>query len=118
MDSAVKVVYNSSFGGFSLSKLAAIWLAGRGNEEAIVWLAELERRGPQGPERWSRDFYPRDLQRHDPLLVECVSSLGRKSNGSSAGLAIYELKGRMYRLEEYDGSETVVEPDDMKWIEV
>lgn len=111
---AAKVVYNNTFGGFSLSKLAAIWLAGRGNEEAIVWLANLN----LGGERWGKDFCPQDLQRHDPLLVECVEELGKKSNGSSAELAIYKLKGRRYLIEEYDGSEAIIEPDDQKWIEV
>jgi hypothetical protein len=52
------------------------------------------------------------------MLVECVETLGGVANGRLASLAVRELKGRSYRLEDDDGFETVVEPEDLGWIEV
>lgn len=112
MSEPVKVVCNSCHGGFSMSKLAAVWLAGKGVDDAVRWLAHSENGWDS-----SYSYYP-DLARHDPLLVECVEELSERANGSFASLKVCELKGRVYRIDEYDGSETVVEPDDMKWIEV
>lgn len=104
-----KVVYNSCHGGFSLSKIAAIWLAGRGHEEAIKWLAE------SNSEVWSENFYSDSLARHSALLVECVETLADKANGSFSDLLIAEVED-LYRIEEYDGLEHVVQPQEEKWI--
>lgn len=107
-----KVVYNACHGGFALSKLAAVWLAGAGLEEAVVWLAE------ESPEEsgWSRHFYPHTLARHSQLLIECIESLGP----AAAGTAYSDLRMTdvhdVYRIEEYDGLETVVQPDEYNWI--
>ena len=60
------------------------------------------------------DGYPR----HDPELVKTVEDLGNAANGSYARLRVKELKGNRYIIREYDGSENVVEPDDIKWITV
>lgn len=108
-----KVVYNACHGGFSLSKLAAMWLAARGLDEAIVWLAEVE----ADPERSGREgnFYPSTLARHSDLLAECVTELAEKSCGSFSNLRLVEVAD-LYRIEEYDGLETVVEPGDVHWI--
>lgn len=59
-----------------------------------------------------------DYPRHDPELVKTVEDLGSKANGSYAHLKIKELKGNRYVIDEYDGSERVVEPDDINWITV
>lgn len=59
-----------------------------------------------------------DYPRHDPELVKTVEDLGSKANGSHAHLKIKELKGNLYIIDEYDGSERVVEPDDINWITV
>ena len=107
-----KVVYNESHGGFSLSKLAAMWLASRGLEEAIVWLAEIE----SDPSRsdWDRSFYPWSLTRHSSLLLECVLELGDRAGSPASKLAVAEVED-LYRIEEYDGLETVVQPGDIHW---
>lgn len=58
----------------------------------------------------------RDFERHDPALVQVVEELGAEANGRYANLAIYELPdGARYRIDEYDGSESVMEPDDYEW---
>ena len=94
----MKVVYNDCYGGFSLSK------------EAIDWYKELT--GKLG------EIYARDISRHDPALVKVVETLGAKADGYLASLRVKEIKGNKYRIEEYDGVESVVEPDDIEWIEV
>lgn len=105
-----KVVYNDRHGGFAMSKIAAMWLAARGVDEAVLHLAELERES----DHWGSDFYPDSLARHSTLLVECVESLGEKANGSFSSLAITEVVD-LYRIEDYDGLEQVVQPDQIRW---
>lgn len=106
-----KVVYNTQYGGYSLSKLAAIWLAGRGLEEAIRYLAEDTHEGPTG----DFDFSANSLARHSSLLVECVDTLGEKSFGAYSSLKIAEVED-LYRIEEYDGAESVIEPKDVAYV--
>lgn len=103
-----RVVYNAVHGGFSLSKLAAMWLAGRGHEESVVFLAGKS-------EDWGENFYPRTLARHSMLLVECVEVLGKKASGPFSDLKIAEVED-LYVIDEYDGLESVVQPSGMKWI--
>lgn len=101
-----KVVYNNCHGGFALSKLAAIWLAGKGHKESIEWLGDIASKG----DAWNETFYPFTMARHSSLLVECVETLGRKANGTFSELKIAEVKD-LYRVEEYDGLETVITPE-------
>lgn len=54
--------------------------------------------------------------RHDPELVKTVEDLRSEANGSCALLKIKEIKGDRYVINEYDGCERVVEPDDINWI--
>jgi hypothetical protein len=56
-----------------------------------------------------------NIVRHDPILVQVVEELGDKANGMCAKLAIEEVSGP-YRIDEYDGFETVKEPDGYDWI--
>lgn len=88
-----KVVYNRCYGGYGLSKAAL---------ELYVKL------GGKGYGNFR-------IARHDPLLVAVVEQLGEKANGDWAKLAIYEIKGKLYRIKEYDGCEEVIEPDDLEW---
>jgi hypothetical protein len=54
--------------------------------------------------------------RHDPLLVQVVEELGDEANGLCARLRIVELpKGTLYRIDEYDGSESVQTQDSYDW---
>ena len=100
----VKVVYNSCFGGFGLSAKA---------------LAELRvLKEAKGEMFDSTDYWTGWLPRHDPDLVAVVEKLGEEASGKRAALRVKELKGKRYRIDEYDGSETVREPDDYEWIVV
>ena len=55
------------------------------------------------------------LKRHDPDLVAVVEALGKEVNGTFSDLAIEEIEGDLYNIDEYDGKETVVTPDDIEW---
>lgn len=111
----IKVVYNASFGGFSLSVQAAMWLAERGNNEATEFLAG----SVDDSDMFSLPFYCWELPRHSRLLIECVETLGSDTaSGKFSELKIAALKGDRYKIEEYDGSESIVEPEDIEWIVV
>lgn len=94
--SKVKVVYNSCYGGFGLSAQAK----------------ELGRK-MSGDEDWGSYHY--NLPRHDPILVEVVEKLGDESGGSCAHLEITEVEEK-YRIDEYDGYETVETPSSYDWV--
>jgi hypothetical protein len=92
-----EVVYNTCFGGFSFS------------DEACRRLLEL---GAANAD----DYGSRNVTRHDPLVVQVVKEMGDKANGGSARLSIITIKGNKYRIREYDGQESVMEPADQVWI--
>tara|TARA_R110000782_G_scaffold169385_1_gene261292 strand:+ start:201 stop:560 length:360 start_codon:yes stop_codon:yes gene_type:complete len=108
-----KIVYNSCYGGFSLSR------------EAILLAREIS-----GDPKWNGPcivgdtygcgtkvdndygFFDVDLiDRHDPVLVQVVEELGQLAGGNHASLKIYETTSKAYRIDEYDGNETVVTRD-------
>lgn len=100
---ATKVVYNACFGGFDISL------------EALTRMQEL---GYTGKASIDNNYvYLHDCARHDPILVQVVEELGKKANGIHARLKIAEVSGP-YRIDAYDGSETVREPNNngYKWI--
>jgi len=104
-----KVVYNACYGGFSLSKAAIEMLAEMGVEEAK---AEFNKTG-----LWE-SYRIYDLPRHDKRLVKVVEKLGEKAGGAFADLKIAKINGNKYRIDEYDGAESVIEPEDQEWVEI
>ena len=112
-----KVVFNNCFGGFSLSVKAVKWLADNGHgkikEKAQAYLKEML-------DSWAKYGCHLDgIDRHDPDLVRCVETLGRKAEGGAlAELDIAELKGNRYRINEYDGAEDILEPEDEEYITI
>lgn len=136
-----KVIYNSCYGGFGLSKEAIqryweikgqqVWIED-GQWGCTVWLVPPEERLEQKfgekytamsrdervayNEAYSAQFwYDRYVDRHDPALVQVVEELGDKANGKYAKLRIAEVSGP-YRIDEYDGFESVETPDNLDWI--
>ena len=96
-----KVVYNGCYGGFSISTAA---------------LKRMEELGFKGDAHVYKGLVALfNFERHDPALVQAVEELGDKANGVCACLKIAEVSGP-YRIEEYDGAETVYEPGDYDWI--
>ena len=96
-----KVVYNACYGGFGLSKEASEYLK----------------------KHWGCDINPgygyidEDLiSRHHKGLIEVVELLGDKANGFCANLKIAEISTTMYRIDEYDGFESVETPDSYDWV--
>lgn len=134
-----KVVYNACYGGFSLSKQAClrywelqgrqIWIEDGICNSFTVWFIPPEERLKK--KEWSsmtveervafsnqcaeQTWNERNVSRHDPILVQVVEELGKKANGDYANLHIVEVDGP-YRIDEYDGSESVNTPDDYDWI--
>jgi len=94
-----KIVYNACYGGFSLSKAATLRYAEiTGNKEFSVYDIE------------------GIIDRTDPALVQVVEEMGEAANGRSAALRIVELPaGTLYRIDEYDGSESVMTQEDYEW---
>lgn len=94
----IKVVINTCYGGFGLSKEA---------EELYE-------------SRTGEFFCNYDTPRHDPTLVKVVEELGDAANGRYSDLTVVRVEGDRYYIEEYDGYETVVTPADIerKWVVV
>lgn len=88
-----KVVINSSYGAFHFT------------EEMFAWMAK------EGVERNS--CYEYRAVRHNPLLIRCVEECNDVGD-----LIVVELVGNKYFIDEYDGAESVVEPEDIRWIEL
>ena len=132
-----KIVYNACYGGFSLSHEAIMRYAeikgitlygqdgqdrGRGYSYTTVPLEEWERIYEEcHKERDYRrsdelTFSDRSISRTDPALVQVVEELGDAANAPHAKLLIEELPaGTLYRIDEYDGNETVMTQDDYDW---
>jgi hypothetical protein len=95
----MKLVINTCYGGFSISRKAAEFMAARGNVKAIKELA-------QDTDRWYGFGYERD----DADLIAAVESLGEESFGSCAQLKVVVIPDDIkYEIDEYDGIESVHE---------
>ena len=127
-----KVVYNSCFGGFSLSDKAVIWLEQNAEDEELRDFLQAERE--RACKEMKRDAYWKlhtvesimqsslrydfKIPRHHPDLIKVVETLKDKADGMCAELRIAKIKGCLYRIDEYDGAETVIEPEDYDWIDI
>jgi hypothetical protein len=90
-----KVVYNRSYGGFSISNVA---------------LELLKQRGI------NTNTYCTNIPRHHPELVAIVEILGRMANSDNNELEVKTVSGP-YIIDEYDGLESVLQKQDIKWID-
>lgn len=92
-----KIVYNACHGGFGLSSAAmARYAEITGVDSSAVG--------------------DRELSRTDPALIRVVDELGRGASAAYADLRIAEIPdGSKYRIDEYDGMEAVMTPDDYEW---
>jgi hypothetical protein len=103
-----KIVVNKCFGGFGVSEKGVEWLLAHGADPKDVRM--------QDSGLAARFVYSVcTMSRHHPLLVEMVETLGEEANGPSASLMIVEIDQPMYRIDEYDGSENIEEPDHVHW---
>ena len=134
-----KIVYNACYGGFSLSdeaimryaEIKGITLYSSKSKYGLTCYylctpEEYERieaeesANPTAPGRYDRSnamyFSDRDIERNDPALVQVVEELGDKANGRCAMLRIEEIpSGTLYRIDEYDGNESIETKDTYEW---
>lgn len=94
-----KVVINVCYGGFSLSKEASEILIDQGVDINPCY-----------------GYLPDDLPRHDKRLVEVVEKLGEKANARFSKLKVIEIESPMYRIDGYDGMESVEVPSSIDWV--
>ena len=95
----VPMVINRCFGGFGLSKEAAIEIAKRKGIEIKdyrAWPLEANTGRP----------IEEIVQRHDPVLIEVVRTMGDKTNGECAKLEVVEVVVDI-EVDSFDGKETV-----------
>ena len=88
--------------------------------EEFQRINEEEWEQPVSPDRFAKSnalyFSDRDIERNDPALVQVVEELGDLANGDCSRLEIEELPaGTLYRIDEYDGLETVETKDSYEW---
>lgn len=117
-----KIVYNACFGGFGLSKTAVLRgreLSGDPNWVGAVLLGEHYSDGSLNSMDYN-SYGDREICRHDKILVQVIEELGAKvASGAPAKLEMRDLPpGVKYRIDEYDGCETVYTPYDYEWIVV
>ena len=125
-----RVVYNACYGGFGLSaeavrryaEIAGITLYEYTDEVFTSWYRvpreEYQRLIASGDYGAANEAYfsVSDLSRTDPALVQVVEELGERANDSFAQLFITEVPaGTRYRIDEYDGLESVMTVDDYEW---
>lgn len=126
-----KIVYNACYGGFGLSKEAVLRYADLKGIKLYEYIDP--RFGNMGLHMWTKVpqeeydkmsndeqhevwFHDGDIDRADPILVQVVEELGEKASGRCARLEIEEVpKGTMYRIDEYDGLESVETRDSVDW---
>ena len=134
-----KIVYNGCHGGFSVSdagimryaEIKGIALYARKSQfgttdyylcppEEYDRINAEEQAMPVSPGRFARSnalyFTDRNFERNDPVLVQVIEELGDKASGIFAELRIAEVRaGTRYRIDEYNGSESVMTIDDYDW---
>jgi len=115
----LKVVINSCYGGFVLSKEALQWLYEKDpfflKHSTVASDIEYAKLGhihnatvtPQENASIRFDYNNKWLRCH-PLLVECVETLGEKASGSCSTLKVVEIYPTPpYEIEEHDGYESI-----------
>jgi hypothetical protein len=139
-----KVAFNNCFGGFSLSHAGIMRFAELKGLKlyAFVDARYVEGAAPGMKEKYipasaaqaskafcvhycttpefSNETYwsPYDLShnRADPALIQVIEELGEKANGQCADLKIEDVPaGTLYRIDEYDGKESVMTQDLYEW---
>ena len=141
-----KVVINACFGGFGLSTLAEQTLLEKKNIKYITkteskygmdntyfynadivnskkyqHLEQLEWSSLSVEDRQylnSAHINMSELERHDKDLIEVVEQLGAAASSRYAKLEVEEIEGNKYQVNEYDGSESIITPDEQTWTEI
>ena len=108
-----RIVINRQFGGFSLSRQAALlYLELSGIPYTFEPQLDRDTQNRIGDRIVvnGKDFWDRDIPRDDPALVAVVHRLGSEAGGDYATLKIVEIPGDVdWFVDEYDGKEWVAE---------
>jgi hypothetical protein len=107
------IVINECHGGFALSRDAEIaWL-----ERSGISYTTIPRDDRHSDVRWgphilvnNQHWDCKDIARDDPVLIQLVKELGKKSWGEHARLTVVRIPADVeWGIEEYDGNEWVAE---------
>ena len=115
----MKIIINDCYGGFNIS-IEAVKLArqisNNPNWGGCVLAGEKYSDGTTRDINCPLTIHRPDVKRTDKVLVRVVEELGEEANGSCSQLSIVELPdGSKYRINEYDGRESIETPDDIHW---
>lgn len=97
-----RVLINRSYGGWALSQEALTLVSYYCTEQGIPDLGE-------------------DLPRHHPVLLQVFDELGSDlMSGGNCKIKCVEMSGDLYRINEYDGKETLITPKDItdQWVRI
>ena len=117
-----KVVYNSNYGEFLLSLKAVEWLEQNCKDSKLRDFIKSLCRDKHNSKLkdeficcYVSDWFE-DMRHHEDL-VAVFEALGNDVNGRDAKLAIANVYGNQYRIDQYDVEESVVTPEDNdRWI--
>ena len=110
----MKIVINKCYGGFGLSdKAVELYFRLKG----WTYTKSDEKLFGTSTYRVNGDYFSSsDIPREDPDLVHVVETLAEKANDSFSQLEIVDLPaGTLYRINEYDGYESIETSTDIDW---
>lgn len=107
-----KVVYHPDYGVYELSDKAVDWLSEHGSDNTKQFIKD----HPDNEMRSTKGYLSDFLRRHDPDLIAVVETLGKDASWNGEELVITEINSDKYYIEEFDGSEMIMTPDEINWI--
>ena len=116
-----KIAINNGYGGFRLSFQAVSYIFDNMSQEEKHEMKK-DFNKEDASDSWSiKDhiaFEIGNLPRHHKLLVEAIEKFGKDAGSFYCNPIVVEVKGDRYIIKEYDGWESVVEPEDISWIKI
>ncbi len=107
----MKVVINTCYGGFGISRDAFLRLRELGQKDALeeADFGEYWSDGSGPRENWS-NFFCSDISRTDEYLIQVVKELKEKANCEISKLKIVNIPNNVdWEIKEYDGKEWIAE---------
>jgi hypothetical protein len=109
------IVYPEQEKGIGSWKFWTYWLVKpedriESKEGEAFYAMSMEDRRAYNQAHSDQNVYPRDIERHDPALIQVVEEMGDKASGDHAELKVVEIPDDVnYIVEEYDGLEHIAE---------